>query len=256
MKIYRRIATWIMLGFVVLVPLVLTVLFAIFSEGQKPNNWEMMLLESQFVFQLITIFAAVKAAESVAGEFTMGTIKLLLIRPWSRSSILLSKFISVVLFALFFSLVGFAVTWLINVVVFGYVSDPAGLIPPNSPLAGSSPWAYALMAYLDQFIALVVVVTFGFMLSSAFRSSGLAIGLSIFLLLSGSLVSGLLAIADKPWVKYVLFPHLRLTSYLDGGSPVPNYPTTYGFSLAVLAVYFLIFNVVSWTVFTKRDVAG
>ncbi len=256
MKIYRRIATWIMMGFIVLVPILLTVLFAIFSEGKQPNNWEMMTLETQILFQLITIFTVVKAAESVAGEFTMGTIKLLLIRPWSRSSILLSKFISVVLFALFFSLVSFAVTWLINVIVFGYSAHPAGLIPPNSPLSDASPWAYVLMAYLDQFIALVVIVTFGFMLSSAFRSSGLAIGLSIFLLLSGNLVSGLLAMADKPWVKFVLFPHLGLTSYLDGGSPVPNYPTTYGFSLAVLAVYFLIFNLVSWTVFTKRDVAG
>ncbi|MFD2875395.1 ABC transporter permease [Paenibacillus rhizoplanae] len=40
------------------------------------------------------------AADSVAGEFTWGTIKLLLIRPWSRSKILLSKYISLVIFSL------------------------------------------------------------------------------------------------------------------------------------------------------------
>lgn len=64
-------------------------------------------------FFLNTIFTALVAADSVAGEFTWGTIKLLLIRPWSRSKILLSKYISMVLFSLFSTLL---------LIVFGYGS--------------------------------------------------------------------------------------------------------------------------------------
>jgi ABC-2 type transport system permease protein len=67
----------------------------------------------------------------------------------------------------------------------------------------------------------------------------------------------LFAMADKPWVKYVLFMHLNLTSYIGGGKgPIPNHPTTLGFSLAVLAGYFILFNLISWTVFKKRDIAA
>ncbi|MDG0814437.1 ABC transporter permease [Cohnella rhizosphaerae] len=256
MKIYRRISTWIMLGITVVIPLLFTVAFALLAKEENANNWEAMMLESQIVFLLITIFAVVKSSESVAGEFSRGTIKLLLIRPWSRSAILLSKFISIVLFALLFTVVSFAVTWLANVIAFGYTAHPANLISDQSPLAGSSPWAYALRYYLDEFITLVVVVTFGFMLSSAFRSSGLAIGLSLFLLFAGSMITGLLSLTDQAWIKYVLFPHLGLSVYLNGGVPLSEYPTTYAFSLGVLAVYFVIFNIISWTVFTKRDVSA
>ncbi len=256
MKIYRRMRTWVMLGIVVLIPIVVTVAFLLLSDSKDANNWEMMQLETTILFSLITIFTVVVAADSVAGEFSTGTIKLLLIRPWSRSSILLSKFIALVLFSVLLSVVCFVLTWGVNTLVFGFSSDTSGLIPANSPLAGQSPWTYMGLDYLYEWIELIVIVAFAFMLSSAFRSSGLAIGLSIFLLFAGSMITGLLSVTNKPWVKYVLFSNLDLTAYLNGGNPVPNFKTTVGFSLSVLAVYFIVFNIVSWTIFRRRDVAA
>ncbi|MDB4866897.1 MAG: transporter permease [Cohnella sp.] len=252
MKIYRRLRTWIMLGIVVLIPLLFSTLAYFTSANHASSNWSVMTFESTITFILVTVFTVVISADSVAGEFTWGTVKLLLIRPWSRSSILLSKYLSLLLFGLFFSAVTFVVTFAVNVLFFGYNGSPSDL----GPLWTTDPWSYIALYYLYQFISLVMVVTFSFMLSSAFRSGGLSIGLSIFLLLSGSIISGILAVTDKPWVKYVLFPHLSLTSYLDGNSPIPGHPTTLGFSLSVLAVYFILFNLVSWTVFRKRDITA
>ncbi|TVY01132.1 ABC transporter permease [Cohnella terricola] len=249
MKIYLRLRTWIMLGFIVLLPPFLSLAFYL-AGGENMSGWSMVLIESRILFFLITIFTVVVAADSVAGEFTWGTIKLLLIRPWSRSTILLSKYLSTMLFALFFTVVAFIMTLLANLVVFGFSTD-ANLA------AGMTDVAYIWKFYLMEFVTLIIIVTFGFTMSSAFRSGGLAIGLSIFFLFAGNLITGLFALANKAWVKYVLFMHLDLTSYINGGNgPIPNYPTTLGFSLAVLAVYFVIFNVVSWTVFRKRDVAA
>ncbi|MEK0315293.1 ABC transporter permease [Cohnella sp. 56] len=256
MKIYRRVSTWIMLGITVAIPLLVTIIFGLVAEDNNANNWGAMMTESEILFLLVMIFSVVKSAESVAGEFSRGTIKLLLIRPWSRASILLSKFIAILLFALLFTAVSFAVTWLANVLAFGYTAHPDSLIPSQSPLAGSSPWLFMLRYYLDEFIVLAVVVSFGFMLSAAFRSSGLAIGLSLFLLFAGSMITGLLMLADQAWIKFVLFPHLGLTTYLNGSVPLSDYPTTYAFSLGVLAVYFIVFNAVSWTAFIKRDVSA
>ncbi|MNF13591.1 hypothetical protein D3C81_2276810 [compost metagenome] len=56
------------------------------------------------------------------------------------------------------------------------------------------------------------------------------------------------------WAKYLIFTHMDLHGYLltdkgPGGS-------TLGFALVVLAVYYLIFMLVSWIVFRKRDVAA
>lgn len=248
MKIYRRIRTWVMLAFIVFLPPLISVLIDLTGPGMELSNWEAMQTESLVLFILITIFTVVVAAEAVAGEFTWGTIKLLLIRPWSRSAILLSKYLSMLLFALFFTAIAFIVTLLVNIAVFGY-SDPA--------VYGGSPLAFMGKFYMLKFITLIVIVTFGFMLSSAFRSSGLAIGLSIFLLLSADLITSLFTALDKAWVKYVIFMHFDLTLYMDGGTGrVPSHPTTLGFSIAVLAAYFILFNIISWTIFRKRDVTA
>jgi ABC-2 type transport system permease protein len=245
MKIYQRARTWIMLGIVCMIPILISLLFYITMSGEGATNWEVMSLESLVLIVLITIFAAVMAADSVAGEFTWGTIKLLLIRPWSRSMILLSKFVSLVLFALFFMIVAYVFTFIVNILFFGYTNSP------------DAAWNTTLL-YLYQFISLIFVVSFAFMLSAAFRSGGLAIGLSVFLLFGGSIINGMLAaFSDKPWVQYVPFLHINLYTYLEGGAgPLPGHPMTLGFSLAVIAGYFILFNAVSWLVFCKRDVAA
>lgn len=249
MKIYRRLRTWIMLGFIVLLPPLISIGFYL-GGGDNMSNWSMMMIESMVLFSLITIFTVVVAADIVAGEFTWGTIKLLLIRPWSRSMILLSKFLSTLLFALFFTVVAFLVTLLANLLVFGYNSDTA-------IIAGMSNWEYVFQYYLFQFISLILIVTFGFMMSSAFRSGGLAIGLSISLLFAGNLITSLFAMANKAWVKYVLFMHLDLTPYIEGkAGSIPNHPTTLGFSLSILLAYFVLFVAVSWLVFRKRDITA
>lgn len=248
--------SWIMLGIIALIPILLTVGLYLVSDDRNGNMWELMSMETMIVFMLVTIFTVVISAESVAGEFSAGTIKLLLIRPWSRSSILASKYVALLLFSILQAIVCFAITWGINALVFGYTSDASGVIPAGSPMLGHSIWGYMGLHYLYEWLQLVIIVTFAFMLSSAFRSGGLAIGLSIFLLFAGSMITGLLSMTEKAWVKYVLFANLDLTSYLDGNTPMPNMDMSLGFSLVVLAAYFIIFNVISWTVFMKRDVAA
>lgn len=246
MKIYRRVRTWIMLGIIVVSPILISLLFYITASDMMPTSWEVMTIESMILMILIAIFTAVKAADSVAGEFTWGTIKLLLIRPWSRAMILLSKFLSLLLFALFFMAVTFIVTLAVNMMFFG------------SSSSADDSFNTIVLLYLYQYISLVFVVSFAFMLSAAFRSGGLAIGLSIFLLFGGSIINSILAaFSDKPWVKFVPFLHINLHTYLEGGEgPLPGYPMTLTFSLSVLAGYFILFNIVSWLVFCKRDVSA
>jgi ABC-2 type transport system permease protein len=52
------------------------------------------------IMLVVIIVTCIVAGDIVAGEFSAGTIKLLLIRPVTRSKILLSKYISSFLFAL------------------------------------------------------------------------------------------------------------------------------------------------------------
>ncbi|SFI89087.1 ABC-2 type transport system permease protein [Paenibacillus sp. UNC496MF] len=251
MKIYRRIGTWIMFGIILLIVILLSVLSKSFDKGGE-SMWSVMNSIEQFSYLLVTIFTVVVSAESVAGEFSSGTIKLLLIRPWSRSKILLSKYVALLLFALLMTVVMLGSSFVLNLILFGYgdaktASDALGV--PNS----SGPFSYMIQAYILDYIGLIMIVTFSFMLSTLFRSGGLAIGLSMFIYFFGMIGSNLLMMLEYKWVDYLLFLHLNLKGYL--GSKEIARGMTLGFSLAVLAGYYIVFVAITWLVFNRRDVA-
>lgn len=195
---------------------------------------------------LNTIFTVVVASDSVAGEFSWGTIKLLLIRPWSRSKILLSKYISMILFSLLSTAI---------LIAFAYGSS---LIFSSSAEASNfgnwSPVEYSFLDVLCRYVELFLTAALAFMVSSVFRASGLAIGLSLFIMFTKNLFIVIFSPERYEWAKYLIFTHMDLRGYIlsDAG---PG-GVTLGFSAAVLAVYYLLFLAVSWIVFRKRDVAA
>lgn len=260
MKIYRRLRTWIMIGIVVLLPVLLSTLLYFAQDkdgsGARMTGFEGMQFDAMLLFFLITIFSVVIAAESVAGEFTRGTIKLLLIRPWSRSTILLSKFISVILFSVLLTVLAYLLSYAVNIAFFG-ATNAAGEFFPELDMGAGALLSELGQLFWTNYVSTVVIISVAFMLSSALRSNGLAIGLSIAIIFTAQLWSNLFLMIDQPWIKYVLFLHLDLSAYVNGHTgPIEDHPLTLGFALGVLAVYFIVFNLISWTVFRKRDITA
>lgn len=244
MKIYTRLRTWIMLAFVVLAVISMGAMMKYVLESGMNHVLHFMSISASLA-PLVTIFSVIVAGDSVASEFTWGTVKLLLIRPASRGKILLAKYISVLLFIVELLLIMLIISYFTGLVLFGV----SGSVSPDGTMPA------ILQGYGIKAVEIVMTATLAFMISTVFRSSSLAIGLSIFLMfVSGTLVTILVQLRYD-WVKYLLFANTDLTPYLHGGKPVvPG--MTLGFSLAVLAGYWIVFYAVSWLLFTKRDVAG
>jgi ABC-2 type transport system permease protein len=215
--------------------------------------WEGVMAAAGLV-QIITLFTVIICGDMVAGEFTWGTIKLLLIRPASRSKILLSKYISTLIFAIVLLLTLFISAMLVNGILNGfhdigmpYLSvDSSGTVHENNMIF------HVFTIYAYKLVELVMVVTLAFMISTVFRSASLAIGISIFIMFAGQVIAILLM--RYSWGKYFLFANTDLTQYLEG-RPL-HQGMSMGFSITVLIVYFVIFNVLSWSIFKKRDVAA
>ncbi|GBF76019.1 ABC transporter permease [Paenibacillus sp. 598K] len=247
MKIYRRLRTWIMLAILLLLSLVIPLMTYVYGGGTSVSMWDILIVQSAIGIMLATVFAVVIAAETVAGEFSTGTIKLLMIRPWSRSKILLSKYVALLLFGLFFIAVTFAWSVLTSMLFFGYSNEALGT-------SGMNPLSYWIQYYLYEFVTLAITVTLAFLISTVFRSGGLAIGLSLFLLLGGGIVTGIIRMLDYAWVDYLLFANMALTDYLNSDvSTITGKPI--GFTLAVLGGYYVAFLAITWWVFNKRDIA-
>lgn len=200
------------------------------------------------------MFMIIIASGMVASEFSWGTMKMLLIRPISRTKILLSKYITVLLFGLFLMAFIFVLSAIVGLILFGTpTTDSSHLAYANGKVEEQNIVTYLIGQYLLSSIDIIMMSTLSFMISAIFRNSSLAIGVSMFLLFSGSTATMLLA-SRYEWTKYILFANTDLTVYFDGVPPIDG--MTLGFSITMLIVYFIIFHALAFTVFRKRDVAA
>ncbi|SHH28282.1 ABC-2 type transport system permease protein [Virgibacillus chiguensis] len=210
--------------------------------------------ENISLLSIVSLLTIIIAAGIVANEFRWGTIKLLLIRPISRSGILLSKYITVLLFALYTALFALVLMWIFGAIFFGIGDwNPSIVVEGEDGFKTISLIANIFTSFGFKLVNLVMMATFAFMISAVFRNSSLAIGVAIFLMMGASSIVSFFA--DKEWAKYILFAHTDLSQYMDGNFLMLE-DNTMGFSIAVLVVYYAIFMLLSWIVFTKRDVAG
>ncbi|NRD75949.1 ABC transporter permease [Bacillus sp. BRMEA1] len=219
----------------------------------KYHVWSFVKDASDLII-LTGLFTIIVAAGIVASEFNWGTIKLLLIRPINRTKILLSKYFTVILFALFMLAILFAFSAALGAVLFGMPNQSVPYLNYyNGKVTEQNIVIHLLIYYGLNSIKMMMLVTMAFMISTVFRNSSLAIGLSLFLLFTGDQFTALLALKFS-WAKFILFANTDLMQYIEGTPLVDGMTMT--FSIIMLIIYFIIFHFLSFFVFNKRDVAS
>lgn len=206
------------------------------------------------LINLAGLFTIIISAGIVASEFNWGTIKLLLIRPIPRAKILLSKYITILLFAFFMLAILFVYSTALGAIMFGTPEKSSMYLNYNNGAVTEQNMVVHLLIYYGlNSINMLMLATMAFMISSVFRNSSLAVGLSIFLMFTGGQITQLVSMKFS-WAKYLLFANTDLTQYFDGTPMVEG--MTLSFSIIMLLIYFLIFQFLAFYVFKKRDVAA
>ncbi|SDN38963.1 ABC-2 type transport system permease protein [Fictibacillus solisalsi] len=209
---------------------------------------------------LLPLLVMVVAADLVSSEASGGTIKLLLTRPVKRWRILLSKYLALILSVSFIVTASAVLSYAISGVVFGYggwgmplltgfstsgeelVTNTVHLIPQ---------WQYILMEFGLVWFVCLVVGTLTFMLSVLLRSTAAVMGIMLAALIAGAILSNMVSSWES--AKYLFMVNLSLTDYISGmATPIEG--MSLGFSLIVLLVWAIGGLVVSFAVFTKKDV--
>ncbi|MFO7342066.1 ABC transporter permease [Caldibacillus debilis] len=218
------------------------------------NMWS-FIGDSGTYITIVGLFVIIVAAGIVANEFSWGTIKSLIIKPYKRWKILLAKYVMVLLFMLIVLALLFISAVAVGAVLFGpgdggsqiHLSYADGKVVEQSQLL------YLAKSYLLNSVGVLLLATMAFMISTIFRSSGTAIGISVFLLLAGDTITSFFAMKFD-WAKYILFANTNLMAYLEGKPMVEG--MTMGFSITMLTIYFIVFQVLAFLFFTKRDVSN
>ncbi|MBC1912944.1 ABC transporter permease subunit [Listeria booriae] len=264
-KISLRFSTWL---YPIIIMVVILALAAIFrSVSPDIDNVQFMLSINGISMFLVALFSIVIASSVVASEFSFGTIKLLLIRPYKRWEILLSKYIVVMLYAVALALFTLLITYLISGVLTSFGSltqDVSDIIPTyseNGDILNTGLTAInALSTQLGFFLVeLIFSMSIAFMVSSLLRSQALAVGMGLFLLFINSIAGGItLMLAEKfEWFKYIFVTplyYINMNSNGMGNMEINSGLST-GLAIGILAVYYVVFMALSFIFFQKRDVS-
>ncbi|WP_226666299.1 DUF2705 family protein [Metabacillus litoralis] len=230
------------------------------DANMNPNlstNWTYMADWTTLLTSFITLFVVIVCSSSVSSEFSDGTIKQLLIRPYKRWKILLSKYIVSVIYAGLLILILLASSFLIGTLLFGNGAYSDKIIDPSSfeftPIIVGD---YVVNMFVYWIPGFLVITTLAFMLSTLFKNQSIAVGISIFILFASSTLNILIQsfVEKYQWLKFILFPHLDIRGYISESAPMFE-GATIGFSLSILSVYFVIFLTLTFYFFQKKDVS-
>lgn len=222
------------------------------APSQKDSSLVSFMSFTSGMLTLVTLFTVITAASIVSSEFSTGTIKMLLTRPMSRAKVLTSKLLTTFLFGLLLYVVNVVVSALVGLVLFG-MGTGVELEIVNEQVVEKGVWGDLAYHYLLSGGDFVMSTLFAFLIGSVFRSSSLAIGLTMFLSFTGGMIVMFLSRYDI--VKYIWLTHSDLTQYEHGGGSIIA-DVTMPFSLTVLAIYAVVFLVISYSTFMKRDVTA
>lgn len=201
---------------------------------------------------LVELFVVIIAAGLIGSEYSSGTIKLLLIRPRSRLSIIMSKWITAIvsysaLIAIVF--IGAFATAAIKYGIHDTFADR--LVFHGDGIRFESAVWYNAKQLLMISVQPTIIITIAFMLATVMRGAAIATGVSLFISFTSTIITDQLSRFN--WVKYTLFANTNLDQYETGQVYSPD--MTLGFSIAVLCIYMAVFMFVTLTAFIKRDVS-
>ena len=196
-------------------------------------------------FKIVSFFLGITAlcvfASQTAQEYSLGTLRNLLVRQPSRMKILFGKYISMIIF-------GVALVFLDAIVAIGVSYGLA----PHAKVTTSAWFTANALSLLGRTFANVLLTTiafgtFGMILGLLFRSpiSAIATGV-IWSLILETILGGVISSTQK-WL-----PGQNFDNIAQGGSDTVSYK----WSLALSAIYLLFgFSIVS-VLFKRRDVAN
>lgn len=217
-------------------------------------------MASNFVYIFITLdifllIAAIMIAGSiVSDEFSKGTIKQLLLKPFTRNDILTSKIVASVV-----AFFGFTVVYtLLNVLVssiffqgFSSFLDPIIVYDfSKSAVVEYGVFEYSMLHFVSLLPAYFILMLFTLFIGILTTNTTGAIVSGFVLFGLSSLIFDLTLTESMIFLPFI---HWDFTSYLFGGLHWFKY-TTFGISVFIVTIYIVVLLVLSYILFNFKDI--
>lgn len=204
----------------------------------------------------ILVFVIMIAGSIVSSEFEKGTIKMLLVKPFERRKILLSKYIVSLMMILFIFIITLVFQLLVGGIILGFDSLSVPVVEYDfgtGSIVTYNIFKYVLIIAINQLPIYVLLTTLAFAISSLFGNTVIAVVLPILGNVASSIINSL---ASYYSIKQLaIFPTLNwdFTEFLFGKLPSYEF-TNFMFAVCVCVVYWVIMVSIAWIAFRKREI--
>lgn len=225
---------------------------SIYGAGTSGGKFWDSMAQASSVMSLICLISIIFAGSVVANEFSAGTIKFLLVSPVTRKKILFSKYVCMLLLLLL----------MVGILFVGSLigSLPGGASQVFTPAVTAqegevhltSPFLLLFQKYLLSGVEVLVIMTLAFAISSLFRNSALAIGISLFGYFAGGLCVSILYMLGLDWVRYLLFANLDFSAIAAGTTGIAH--QSLPVAIVVVVLHMIVFLLTAMDAFDNREV--
>ncbi len=230
------------------------------NSGQTTNAFDFVVYAMQILTMVIAIFAIFVASSTIASEQNTGTMKMLAIRPYSRTKIITAKLISVINFVIIALIVSFVSTFIVGYVAYG-INQTATLVVFNSSnVFVLNSFVVLAIYFLTLFLKLAFFAVISLLFSMLFKSNTVAIILSV-LIYGFSLIGNALLI-HQAWFATLPIAHLDVFRFFGSGGNASgffgfSYPLNSNFyvSLVYLTATMFLSYLISTKIFKTRNIA-
>ena len=247
-KLVHKKSTWA----TSIILLVIMTIFAVISRNHPNTIDPKTIFVSLFTgFDWIVLFMIAAASSIISMEFQYGTIKELLYRKYYRGEILVSKWLAMVLYSIYFIALAFVYSLILKLILFNGTFQLSETYGNKHSILVT-----ALYTSLSGFVALWLVLSLVLLLANLFKSSAAAISVGIIGYFAINVISSMLIIAIKKWT-WLKWNPLNMMNYPNQViSPSLKHMTLLSTNELLIGslVYMVIFLLISYSVFKRRNV--
>ncbi len=202
---------------------------------------------------IITIFIS---GSIVSSEFSKGTIKLLLVKPYSRIKILLSKYITTVIITIMSILVLLISVFLVSGLLYGFGSFATKPVIYNygtesMEVIGYVKYMLIYIGYNLPYYLMYGIIAFA--LSTLILNTGASVTISLFVYISSNIIETVTKYFDISILKYYITNNIDFGKYIFN-APCKTEGVSITFNLIVYAIYFIVIAFFTILSFRKRNI--
>ena len=232
----------------------------IIDNNKNINNYKTLnyqlktTLEDYEIFIIIIIL--ITSSTIISNELKEGTIKLLLIKPYTRNQILLSKYLSMIIVMVLSIIYLYLTQLLIGGFYLGFSSLQEKVVIYNfqlSTIMCYNIFGYTFLRILLKLPMLILLSTLSFLISIITSNNILSLTISLIVYIFSASIKSLAINYNIKIMKYLLTMNWNINEYLFGKLSEYKYLnlTT---SIIICIIYYIFLLVLSFIIFNKKDI--